>query len=234
MIDESYSAQNPGVQPGEYIKLSVADTGEGMKPDVVARAFDPFFTTKPMGKGTGLGLSQVHGFVKQSNGHIKIYSEPGLGTNISILFPRFLGAAGANSRSDDAELPLGKPEEMMLVVDDDPTALKLTALAARELGYTVQEAGGGAAAIGVLRAHPEVALLVTDVVMPEMDGAQLTREAVFRRHDLKVLYMTGFPRAMLLGQNIQIENVLTKPFTLRQFAQTVRKILDSPIKGTRR
>ncbi|WP_363351509.1 CHASE3 domain-containing protein [Methylocystis echinoides] len=232
-IDESYSAQNPGVEPGEYINLSVADTGEGMTPEVVARAFDPFFTTKPMGKGTGLGLSQVHGFVKQSNGHIKIYSEPGLGTNISILFPRFLGAVGANSHPSGAELPLGKPNEVLLVVDDDPTALKLTALAARELGYTVYEAGGGKAAIGVLKAHPEISLLVTDVVMSDMDGAQLTREAVFRRHDLKVLYMTGFPRAMLLGQNIQVENVLTKPFTLQQFAQALRKVIDNPIKGAR-
>lgn len=233
-IDESYSAQNPGVQSGQYVKLSVADTGEGMKPEVVARAFDPFFTTKPMGKGTGLGLSQVHGFVRQSNGHIKIYSEPGLGTNISILFPRFLGAVSAKPYSEDAELLFGKLGEVLLVVDDDPTALKLTALAARELGYTVLEAGGGAAAIEVLKAHPEISLLVTDVVMPDMDGAQLTREAVFRRHDLRVLYMTGFPRAMLLGQDIQIENVLTKPFTLQQFAQAVRMVLDSQIKGARR
>lgn len=227
-VDDSYVAQNPGVNPGQYVKISVTDTGEGMPPEVAARAFDPFFTTKPAGKGTGLGLSQVHGFVKQSNGHIKIYSEPGRGTCISILFPRFLGDARAAASQKDAPLPLGRPEEVLLIVDDDATARSLTALAAKELGYSVFEADGGEAALGFLKAHSEIALLVTDVVMSEMDGAQLTREAVFRRHDLRVLYMTGFPRAVLLRQNIQNENVLTKPFTLLQFATALRLALNAP------
>ncbi len=224
-IDDNYAAQNPGLAPGEYVKVSVSDTGEGMAPEIVARAFDPFFTTKPIGKGTGLGLSQVHGFVRQSNGNIKIYSELGHGTSIVMLFPKFLGSVASPASVENAELPLGDREEVLLIVDDDPIARRLTVMAAKELGYGVLEADGGKAAIEIMKEHPEIRLLVTDVVMPEIDGAQLTREAVFRRHDLRVLYMTGFPRAFLLRQNIQTDNVLTKPFTLRQFAEAVRLAL---------
>ncbi len=233
-IDESYAALNPGLKPGEYVKVSVSDTGEGMPPEVVARAFDPFFTTKPVGKGTGLGLSQVHGFVRQSNGNIKIYSEPGHGTSIAMLFPRFLGIVTSPTSLESADLPLGNRKEVLLIVDDDPIARGLCVMAAKELGYSVLEADGGKAAIEILKGHPEIRLLVTDVVMPGIDGAQLTREAVFRRHDLRVLYMTGFPRAFLLRQNIQTDNVLTKPFTLRQFAEAVRVALISSHNDTRK
>jgi CheY-like chemotaxis protein len=194
----------------------------------VARAFDPYFTTKPVGKGTGLGLSQVHGFVRQSNGAVKVYSELGHGTSVAMLFPRFLGSFASSVSRENPDLPFGHPEEILLIVDDDPTARRLTVMAAKELGYNVLEADGGKAAIEILKRQPEIKLLVTDVVMPEMDGAQLTREAVFRRHDLRVLYMTGFPRAFLVRHNIQTENVLTKPFTLRQFAEAVRVALGRP------
>ncbi len=227
-IDDRYAAQNPGLDPGEYVKISVSDTGEGMTPEVAARAFDPFFTTKPVAKGTGLGLSQVHGFVRQSNGAIKIYSELGSGTTVTMLFPRFLGSVATPNIPERAAVPLGKPDEVLLIVDDDPTARRLSVAAAQELGYSVLEADGGNAAIEMIKEHPEVRLLVTDVVMPGIDGAQLTREAVFRRHDLRVLFMTGFPRAFLLRHNIQTENVLTKPFTLRQFAEAVRAALRRP------
>jgi signal transduction histidine kinase/CheY-like chemotaxis protein len=227
-IDENYAAQNPGLKPGEFVKVSVSDTGEGMPAEVVARAFDPFFTTKPVGKGTGLGLSQVHGFVRQSNGAVKVYSELGHGTSVAMLFPRFLGSFASSVSRENPDLPFGHPEEILLIVDDDPTARRLTVMAAKELGYNVLEADGGKAAIEILKRQPEIKLLVTDVVMPEMDGAQLTREAVFRRHDLRVLYMTGFPRAFLVRHNIQTENVLTKPFTLRQFAEAVRVALGRP------
>jgi CheY-like chemotaxis protein len=202
-----------------------------MTPVVAARAFDPFFTTKPVGKGTGLGLSQVHGFVKQSNDHLKIYSEPGRGTSVKLLFPRFLGDVSSSKEADAAasSLLLGKPEDALLIVDDDESARRMTALAARELGYTAFEAEDGRSALSTLRAHPEIALLITDVVMPGMDGAKLSREAVFRRHNLRVLYVTGYPRSFLLGRDLRRSpRVLSKPFTLVEFVQAVRSAFDTP------
>ncbi|GLI93371.1 CHASE3 domain-containing protein [Methylocystis echinoides] len=231
VIDARYRAKHPDVEPGQYVLISVTDTGEGMTPLVAARAFDPFFTTKPVGKGTGLGLSQVHGFVKQSNGHLKIYSEPGRGTSVKLLFPRFLGEVSSTKETDAAasSLLLGKPEDALLIVDDDESARRMTALAARELGYTTFEAEDGPSALSTLRAHPEINLLITDVVMPGMDGAKLSREAVFRRHNLQVLYVTGYPRSFLLGRDLRRSaRVLSKPFTLVEFAQAVRSAFDTP------
>ena len=172
LIDERYSARNPEVDPGHYVLVTVTDTGEGMTPEIAARAFDPFFTTKPVGKGTGLGLSQVHGFVKQSNGHVKVYSEPGRGTSVKLLFPRFLGdIESCEAEGAEAQLLLGTPEEVLLIVDDDDVARRMTALAARELGYATLEAADSPSALAVLKAHPEIGLLITDVVMPGVDGA---------------------------------------------------------------
>jgi CheY-like chemotaxis protein len=201
-----------------------------MTPEVAARAFDPFFTTKPVGKGTGLGLSQVHGFVKQSNGQVKVYSELGRGTSVKLLFPRFLGdIQSCELSNDEANIPFGNPDEVLLIVDDDEVARRLTALAARELGYSALEAVDSPSAIATLKAHPEIGLLITDVVMPGVDGAQLSREAVFRRHNLRVLYVTGYPRSFLLGRDLRRDaRVLSKPFTLVQFAQAVRSAFDTP------
>jgi CheY-like chemotaxis protein len=124
---------------------------------------------------------------------------------------------------------LGKPEDVLLIVDDDESARRMTALAARELGYTVFEAEDGPSALATLRAHPEIGLLITDVVMPGMDGAKLSREAVFRRHNLRVLYVTGYPRSFLLGRELRRSaRVLSKPFTLVEFAQAVRSAFDTP------
>ncbi len=232
VIDTRYRAKNPEVEPGQYVMISVTDTGEGMTPAVAAHAFDPFFTTKPVGKGTGLGLSQVHGFVKQSNGHLKIYSEPGRGTSVKLLFPRFLGDVSSDETDiATSSLLLGKPEDALLIVDDDENARRMTALAARELGYTALEAEDGPSALATLKAHPEIGLLITDVVMPGMDGAKLSREAVFRRHNLRVLYVTGYPRSFLLGRDLRRSaRVLSKPFTLVEFAQAVRTAFDVPQK----
>jgi signal transduction histidine kinase len=231
IIDERYRSRNPEIEPGEYVLITVTDSGEGMTPEIAARAFDPFFTTKPVGKGTGLGLSQVHGFVKQSNGQVKVYSEPGRGTSIKLLFPRFLGGLDSSETGSDLEanIVVGKAEEVILIVDDDEVARRMTVLAARELGYSVLEAADSQSAIAVLKAHPEIGLLITDVVMPGIDGAQLSREAVFRRHDLRVLYVTGYPRSFLLGRDLRPDaRVLGKPFTLVQFANAVRSAFDTP------
>jgi signal transduction histidine kinase len=232
-LDDAYAVENADVKPGQYVMIAVTDTGEGMSPDVISQAFDPFFTTKPAGKGTGLGLSQVHGFVKQSGGHIKIYSEAGRGTCIKLYLPRFNRAEAcaeiAPPSSKPLNLPLGKPEELVLLVEDDDTARRVTAQGVRELGYTVLEAENGRAAIDIIRQRADIALMLTDVVMPDMDGARLAREAVFRRHNLRVLFITGYTRNAIVHNGVLDPGVklLTKPFTLEQLAVKMREILDS-------
>lgn len=232
-LDDGYAAENAEVKSGQYVMIAVTDTGEGMPPEVASKAFDPFFTTKPVGKGTGLGLSQVHGFVKQSGGHIKIYSEPGCGTCIKLYLPRFNqeGAIAETSASvaNTTDLPLGKPEELLLIVEDDDAARRVTAQGVRELGYSVLEAENGRVAMGLIRDRADITLMITDVVMPDMDGARLAREATFRRHDLNVLFITGYTRNAIVHNGVLDPDVklLTKPFTLEQLAVKIRQILDS-------
>lgn len=232
-LDETYTQDNPDARPGEYVCICVSDTGEGMSPETLAKAFDPFFTTKPIGKGTGLGLSQVHGFVRQSGGHIKIYSEPGHGASVKLYLPRYVedteeGQPKAPEPKQD-EFPRGAPEEVVLIVEDDETARRVTAQGVRELGYTVIEAASGKEAIGILRNRADIALMITDVIMPEMDGARLAREAVFRRHALHVLFITGYSKHAILRNGILDPdvNLLTKPFTLVQLARKIREALDA-------
>ncbi len=232
-LDDAYASENIEVTPGQYVMIAVTDTGQGMPPEVLSQAFDPFFTTKPAGKGTGLGLSQVHGFVKQSGGQVKIYSEPGRGTCIKLYLPRFNNVeppAELPLRPPrPLELPLGRPEELVLIVEDDDTARRVTAQGVRELGYSVLEAENGRAAIDIIRRRADIALMVTDVVMPDMDGARLAREAVFRRHSLRVLFITGYTRNAIVHNGVLDKDVklLTKPFTLEQLAMKMRDILDS-------
>ncbi len=232
-LDDAYASENIEVTPGQYVMIAVTDTGQGMPPEVLSQAFDPFFTTKPAGKGTGLGLSQVHGFVKQSGGQVKIYSEPGRGTCIKLYLPRFSNVEAPAElplpRPRPLELPLGRPEELVLIVEDDDTARRVTAQGVRELGYSVLEAENGRAAIDIIRRRADIALMVTDVVMPDMDGARLAREAVFRRHSLRVLFITGYTRNAIVHNGVLDKDVklLTKPFTLEQLAVKMREILDS-------
>ncbi|TLG71596.1 CHASE3 domain-containing protein [Methylocystis sp. B8] len=231
-LDDAYATENQDLKPGQYVMIAVTDTGQGMSPEVISQAFDPFFTTKPSGKGTGLGLSQVHGFVKQSGGHVKIYSESGRGTCIKLYLPRFnhVGAPAVISATTPRplDLPLGTPEEVVLLVEDDDTARRVTAQGVRELGYTVLEAENGRAAIDIIRQRADIALLLTDVVMPDMDGARLAREAVFRRHNLRVLFITGYTRNAIVHNGVLDPGVklLTKPFTLEQLAIKMREILN--------
>jgi signal transduction histidine kinase/ActR/RegA family two-component response regulator len=233
-LDDDYVAENPEAKPGQYVLISVSDTGAGMPPDVVAKAFDPFFTTKPVGKGTGLGLSQAHGFVRQSGGHVKIYSEIGRGACVKLYLPRYLeeseAAEPAPAPETEAEedFPRGRPEEVVLLVEDDDNARRLASQGVRELGYTVFEAASGKEAIQIIRSHADISLLVTDVNLPDMDGARLAREAVFRRHALHVLFVTGYsrhavPRDGILDPDV---NLLAKPFSLAQLAGKIRDALD--------
>jgi CheY-like chemotaxis protein len=203
-----------------------------MSPEVLAKVFDPFFTTKPVGKGTGLGLSQVYGFVRQSKGHARIYSEPGQGTSVKLYLPRFYGEGEAAGSPQDvrrtAVLPLGCRREIVLVVEDEEALRLLSVEALRELGYSVRHAESGAAALRILDSEPDIALLFTDIVMPDMNGRRLAEEAIRRLPELKVLYTTGFTRNAVVHNGVLDPGThfLPKPFTLQQLASKVRGVLD--------
>ena len=227
-LDDNYCRQNADVQPGQYVQIGVTDTGSGMGKDVIERAFEPFFTTKESGQGTGLGLSQVYGFVKQSGGHVKIYSEAGEGTTIKIYLPRFFGRASA--AEEKAAAPRrGRSGESVLVVEDDSDVRDYVVETLASLGYKVFEAGEAENALRLLDENPSVHLLLTDVVMPGMNGRKLAEEARLRRPDLKILYMTGYSRNAIMHQG-RLDNgvdLLQKPISSEQLASAVRKMLDA-------
>jgi len=227
-LDEAYCRQNPEIAPGEFVLVAVTDTGTGIPADVIARVFDPFFTTKPTGKGTGLGLSQVYGFVKQSKGHIKIYSEPNAGTTVKIYLPRIVGDANEIRTSAVKPMQTGDRSETILVVEDDPLMCKLTCDALAELGYTILQAASAAEALAILDQQSNIKLLFTDVVMPDVNGKKLAEEALRRRPDLKVLYTTGYTANAVVHGGVLDAGVqfITKPFTLDQLAAKVRTVLD--------
>jgi len=228
-LDEGYVGRHRDIPPGQYVLLCVTDTGTGMPPEVLARAFDPFFTTKAAGHGTGLGLSQVYGFVRQSGGHVKIYSEPGQGTTLKIYLPRYHGTAEEPmAKPLPSSSPNAQDGELILVVEDEEAVRALTAEGLRDLGYEVLEAEGGARALKLLDQNPGVSLLLTDIVMPNMNGRQLADEALKRRPGLKVLYTTGYTRNAVVHNGTLDPGVrlLGKPFTLEQLALTVRDVLD--------
>ncbi|KJB90131.1 hypothetical protein N826_06215 [Skermanella aerolata KACC 11604] len=228
-LDARYATAHPGVVAGQYVLVAVTDTGTGMAAEVVTRAFDPFFTTKEVGRGTGLGLSQVYGFVKQSDGHVKIYSEPGQGTTVKVYLPRLIGAEhDVAAERQDAEVPLGDRREVVLVVEDEPTVREFSVDALTELGYRVLEADGAAAALRLLEAHPDIVLLFTDIVMPDINGRKLADEALRRRPELKVLFTTGYTRNAVVHNGVLDPGVelIGKPFTLEELAAKVRAVLD--------
>ncbi|MBO9715208.1 CHASE3 domain-containing protein [Sphingomonas sp.] len=231
-LDEQYSAAHNEVTPGQYVMLSVTDTGTGMPPDVIERAFDPFYTTKPVGQGTGLGLSQVYGFVKQSGGHVKIYSEPGVGTTVKLYIPRHFGdpaaAVAAQAGSASAELPRAIEGEVVLVVEDEDRVRDLSVDTLQDLGYAVLQADGAAAALALLGEGGRVDLLFTDIVMPDMNGRLLADAARKARPALKVLYTTGYTRNAIVHNGVLDHDVhfIAKPFTVAQLAAKVRSVLD--------
>ena len=229
-LDERYARAHAEVTPGQYTMISVTDTGIGMTPEVMGQAFDPFFTTKAPGKGTGLGLSQVLGFVKQSNGHVKIYSEVGRGTTVKVYLPRFTGEGPTAVAVDDgAPSPLGQREELILVVEDDAGVRNLSVEALRELGYSVIQTGSPGEALREIERRPEITLLFTDIVMPEMTGRELAEKALALRPGLKVLYTTGYTRNAVVHNGIVDIGTafLPKPFTIDHLAFKVRQTIDS-------
>ena len=233
LLDEAYAAAHAEVTAGQYVAISVSDTGQGMTQEVAAKAFEPFFTTKDVGQGTGLGLSQVYGFIKQSGGHVQINSAPGEGTTVTLYLPRLLGAAGEASYPRAAAAPVGPaPGETVLVVEDDAAVRAAMLEMLRELGYQVLEAADGRAALSLLEAEPEVALLFTDVGLPGgLNGRQLAHEAQRRRAGLKVLFTTGYARDAIVHQG-RLEagvELIVKPFTSAGLGAKIRQLLASTV-----
>jgi two-component system cell cycle sensor histidine kinase/response regulator CckA len=236
VLDDRYGAHHDGVgiPRGEYVQLVVSDTGVGMDREVQARIFEPFFTTKPVGQGTGLGLSTVYGIVKQSDGFVWVYSEPGLGTTFKIYLPR-VGAGGARPPRGEAGLAARGGSETILVVEDEELVRSLASRSLREYGYIVIEAGHGVDALRQLEFRPEVDLVISDVVMPAMGGRELGRRLASLRPSLPVLYISGYT-----GEDVTQRGLLEpgapfqqKPFAPEELARKVREMLDAARVRTR-
>ncbi len=228
-LDEDY-ATSADVRSGQYVGIFVSDTGLGMTDEVIAKAFEPFFTTKDAGQGTGLGLSQVYGFVKQSGGHVKIYSEFGQGTTVKIYLPRHRSPEMASEPAPAAiAAPRGKGETI-LVTEDEAEVREFTVDLVRELGYQPLDAAEAGEALRLIDSHKEIALLFTDVGLPGgMNGRQLADEARRRRPDLKVLFTSGYARNAIVhhGRLDPGVQLITKPFTFAGLAAKLRQVLDS-------
>jgi PAS domain S-box-containing protein len=228
-VDEHY-ANEFSIAPGQYVLISVTDTGTGMTPDVISKAFDPFFTTKAVGKGTGLGLSQVFGFVRQSGGHVNIYSELGIGTTLKVYMPRYFGTGDVVPQSAVSDhIPGGQIDEVILIVEDEPRVRSFSFDALKELGYTALSAGTAVEALQIIESGREITLLFTDIVMPEMTGRQLADAALSQKPTLKVLFTTGYSRDAVVHNGVLDAGThfLPKPFGIQQLAQKVRSVLDS-------
>jgi PAS domain S-box-containing protein len=235
-LDHDYCRVNAEVLPGQYVQMAITDTGMGMTDEVLNRAFEPFFTTKIVGQGTGLGLSQVYGFVKQSGGHVKIYSEPGEGTTVKIYIPRFIG----DLPKEDAigsEGTGGTPGETILIVEDDQDVRNYLLEVLRELNFRVLEAQDAVSALSLIdRRDVNIDLLLTDVILPGMNGRQLAGEVTTRLPDIKVLFMTGYSRNAIIHQGRLDPRVemIQKPITQDALATRIRDLLDAPPREIRK
>jgi len=225
-LDSAYTSLHNDVEPGEYVVVSVSDTGTGMHPDVVAKALDPFFTTKPMGEGTGLGLSTIYGFIKQSRGHLRIYSELGFGTTVKLYLPRAVQTA-VSPHAPTLATPRGQGETI-LIVEDDTTVRLIMSDALKDLGYEVLEASDARPAIPLLQSERRIDLMVSDVVLPHIDGKKLAEIARAARPDLRILFVTGYAQnAAFRGDFLDPGmDMLTKPFALDALAARVRMLIE--------
>jgi PAS domain S-box-containing protein len=228
-LDDDYVSNYPDLNAGQYVMIAVSDEGTGMLPETMDRAIDPFFTTKAVGKGTGLGLSQVYGFVKQSKGHLKLYSEIGHGTAVKIYLPRYYGVEQVADVAAVVRQPerRGTSSEVILVVEDEDRIREVTTEALRELGYTALPAASAKQALQILESRPEIGLLFTDIVMPDMNGRRLAEAALKLRPKLKVLYTTGYTRNAVVHNGVLDPgvNFIAKPFTVDQLGQKIREVL---------
>ena len=228
-LDDEFCRQQEELTPGQYILIAISDSGSGMSAETIDRAFEPFFTTKEAGKGPGLGLSQVYGFMKQSNGHVKIYSEPGEGTTIKLYLPRREGDEAAVSGDDQAGSDRGR-EETILIVEDDDGVRQYASEILRDLNYQVIEAKDSASALRLLEANKKFDLLLTDVVLPGKNGRELATEIDRRRPGTKILFMTGYSRNAIVhhGRLDPGTELIQKPLIERDLARKIRQVLDNP------
>ena len=231
VLDQDYADKHAEVVAGDYVMLAVSDSGHGMSAEIVARAFEPFYTTKPEGKGTGLGLAMVFGFVKQSKGHVKIYSEPGQGTSIKIYLPRAVGGLGAAPVRTQAPMPLVRGEATVLVVEDEPGVREVAVSILRDYGYRVLEAADGEEALRVFGSHAsDIDLLLTDVVLPgKLRGRDVAERVTALRPQVKVLFMSGYTENSIVhnGRLDDGVHLIGKPFKREQFAAKVAAVLSA-------
>ncbi len=226
-VDDAYAATQVELAPGEYVAVSVRDTGVGMSESVFTRAFEPFYTTKPIGQGTGLGLSMVYGFVKQAGGHARIQSEPGRGTTVTLYLPRDLSNGEDEPAPPRVAVEGAQAGESILVVEDEPSVREIIVAVLAELGYAYAEAGDAESALVLLDGPRHFDLLVSDVGLPGLNGRQLAEIAMGKRPELKVLFVTGYAeqavvQSRFLSNNMQM---ITKPFVVDELAQRIRAIL---------
>ena len=229
LLDDAYAAQHSEVMAGEYVMIAMSDNGEGISKDVLRHVFEPFFTTKETGKGSGLGLSMVYGFVKQSKGHINIYSEEGHGTTIKIYIPRAEANHEDPVRHTIRSKAIPSGDETILLVEDDDGVRQIAMNILSSLGYQVLHAESGPEALKVLTEHNDIALLFTDIVMPGgITGAELAERARINNPNLKVLYASGYTATTVVDFGLldQSDDVLSKPYTKERVAQEVRDVLD--------
>jgi CheY-like chemotaxis protein len=229
---DNAAARERDMERGQYVAICVTDTGSGMSAEVASRAFDPFFTTKPTGQGTGLGLSMVYGFAKQSDGQVRIYSEPAHGTTVKIYLPRHVGKSEEQGvEAQAAELPRGGEGETVLVVDDEPTIRMLIGDTLSELGYRAIEVADAASGLKVLESDVDIDLLITDVGLPGgMDGKEMADAARAKRRRIKVLFITGYAENAAIT-NCRLEpgmEVMSKPFSMDKLAARIRSIIEAP------
>jgi CheY-like chemotaxis protein len=228
-MDEGASRERD-IPPGQYLSLCVTDTGTGIAPGIISRIFDPFFTTKPTGSGTGLGLSMVYGFVRQSGGQVRVYSEVNKGTTMCLYFPRYLGEAEPTPEVADPHMEHGFGESV-LVVDDEETVRMLVSETLQENNYRVLEAADGLSALRILETSARIDFMVTDVGLPGgMNGRQLADAARMLRKDLKILFITGYAENATRGI-WHLEpgmEILAKPFPMTTLARKVREMLEGP------
>ncbi|MBV4455623.1 response regulator [Pseudomonas sp. SWRI103] len=226
-LDSVFTAAYGTLTPGDYVELSVSDTGCGIPESVIGRVFDPFFTTKPIGQGTGLGLSMIYGFTRQSNGHVTIHSVVGEGTTVSLFLPRFVGEVVAAETANPALLPYANAGETVLIVEDDPAVRILVSAVLKELGYAYVEAGDANAAMPIIESDQRIDLMISDVGLPGMNGRQLAEIGRQIRPELKVLFITGYAehaavRGGFLDPGMQL---ITKPFTFELLTAKVREMI---------
>jgi CheY-like chemotaxis protein len=227
-LDETYTRTHLGAKPGPYVVLTVTDTGEGMTPQVLARLFEPFFTTKEPGKGTGLGLATVDSIVTRSGGTIEVLTEVGTDTSVTVYFPKSDAAATVLEPPPSAAPAHKAGTETVLVVDDAPGLRDLTRRLLQRLGYTVLIAANADEAVQMFEQHPSIDVLLTDVVMPGISGAELTKQLIGRRPALKAIYMSGYTEDAIAQHGVINPGIafLHKPFTSETLGRKIREVMD--------